>query len=89
MLDSKILEQLRTRLEEMVKLLNGKEWSQYLIFLRGRRGFLQDKVNRAVREGNLVEAQIAMALLEDGDKAIELFRKRLSETENQLQKGEI
>ena len=79
------MDEMNAQLQGMRKLLVSDEWSLWANFLkRERRGYLQNKVNAAVESGNLVEAQIALALFKDCNKQIELFGRHIQEAESKL-----
>ncbi len=85
MADPKMVEELTQQLEATRKLLTGPEWSIWTNFLkRERRQYLQNRVNAAVKTGNTVEAQIALALMEDCLKQIELFGQSVREAESKI-----
>lgn len=89
MIDSKIAEDLRNQLTAVRRLLASPDWLIWSDFLKKeRRKYLQDKVNAFIREGNLVQAQIALALKDDCLKQIELFGKYISDTESKIKQGE-
>ena len=81
-------EDLRQQLETMRALLKSHDWVVWLNFLKkDRRLHLQNKVNSAVKEGDVVQAQIALALMDDCLKQIELFGRIISETESKINQG--
>jgi len=88
MLDPKTADELLRQLDSQKRLLTSPEWLEFVRFLKKeRKPYLQSKVNSWVKEGNIVQAQIALALMDDVDKEIELFRKYVSETESKVKQG--
>lgn len=75
---------LAIQVEEMQDLIKSPEWRHYLQFLRERKSFLQNKVNTLLGSNEEVKAKIALALMHDCDKQIELFRQKVSEAESKL-----
>ena len=85
MADTRLMDELQAQLQGMRKLLVSEEWTLWANFLKKeRRGYLQNKLNAAVEAGNLVEAQIALALHKDCVKQIDLFSRHIQETESKL-----
>ena len=81
-MDTRLMDELQSQLQGMRKLLVSEEWILWANFLKkDRRGHLQNKINSAVEAGNLVEAQIALALFKDCVKQIDLFSRHIQETE--------
>lgn len=80
-------EELRQRLEEVTRLCKGPEWRQWVEHLNWRKSYLQNEINKAVRNGELVKSQIALALMNDVDDQMRLFRKRVGDTESKLREG--
>lgn len=74
MANPEFLDELNKQLDQVKSLMESKDWGIWTTFLRKeRRGYLQNKVNAAVKAGNLTEAQVASALMDDCIKQIELF----------------
>lgn len=63
--------------EDALFLLRSPEWKQYIAFLKNRHAKLQDRVNVAVGNGEIVRAQIALAVMEDSMKQAELFKQSI------------
>ena len=83
--DLSMIESLNAQLQSMRSLLVSEEWVQWTNFLkRERRGYLQNKANSLLREGKYEEARIALALMDDCVKMIEIFGRSISDTENKL-----
>ena len=81
--------QLDRDLQEIRKLLTGKEWAQWTNFLKKKRKpVLQNQVNQFVREGELTKAQIALSKMDDCDRQIELFGTYIKDLEEEAKKGE-
>ncbi len=59
--------------DEIVRLLSGTEWRQWVEFLGHRHKALQNKVNQAVDKGSLEEARIARALMVDCKRQAQEF----------------
>ena len=88
-MDTRLMDEMNAQLQGMRKLLVSDEWSLWANFLkRERRGYLQNKVNAAIREKRYDEASVALALYDDCTKQIELFGRHISDTESKL-KGNI
>ena len=84
-MDTRLMDELQAQLQGMRKLLVSEEWSIWANFLkRERRQFLQNRVNSAVESGNIGEAQIALALMKDCIRQIELFGNYVKETESRI-----
>ena len=84
-MDTRMIDEMNQELHTMRSLFTSPEWSIWAKFLKSeRRGYLQNKINSAVESGNLVEAQIALALYKDCVKQIELFGRHIVETEKQI-----
>ena len=80
-------EQLTDNLGDALALLNGDEWKQYILFIRGRARKLQDDVNRAVRESRSEDARVALAVMEDRKKQVEVFIENIKiRTQNERNK---
>ena len=83
--DTRLMDELQVQLQGMRKLLVSEEWSIWANFLRKeRRSFLQNRVNSAVESGDVVEAKVALALMRDCQKQIELFGNHVKETESRI-----
>ena len=83
--DTRLMDELQDQLQGMRKLLVSDEWALWANFLkRERRQFLQNRVNSAVESGNIDEAQIALALMKDCIRQIELFGNYVKETESRI-----
>jgi hypothetical protein len=81
-------EALDKQLTDIRALLTSPEWLVWANFLKKvRRGYLRSRVEKAVREGNIIEAQIAQALLDDCEKQLELFGGYIKDIEK-TSKGE-
>lgn len=74
--------------EEGIALLNSTEWRQYVKFLEKRVITFQNKVNDAVSKGNIVDAQVSLALLRDSEKLARSFRQQVLENKAKLKKQE-
>lgn len=74
--------------EEGIALLNSTEWRQYIKFLEKRVLGFQNKVNDAVSKGNIVDAQVSLALLRDSEKLAKSFRQQVLENKAKLKKQE-
>lgn len=84
-LEPKEIESLTIEVEEIGRLLKSNEWRHWLKFLQqDRRAYLQNEVNTALSQGEVLKAQIALALMKDVDKQIALFRKKFSDAESKL-----
>lgn len=77
-------DELQEQYDEVLKLLRSPEWGHWLAFLKSRKAFLQNKVNEYTRTNDPFQARVALALMEDVDKQVELFRKKFSDTESKL-----
>ncbi len=75
---------LQLRVEETINLFKSQEWRQWMVHLSERRSFLQNQVNVFTRQADAVKAQIALALLDDVDYNLRLFRKKFSDAEAKL-----
>lgn len=75
-------------IDAMKRLVTSPAWAQYAIFLRTtRKEILQDKVNAAVRSGEIVKAQIELALMDAAERDAKLFVESISQREYNLKKG--
>ena len=79
-------EQLRKDIEDSLKLLRSQEWKEYVKALKVRQVRLQNKINAAVRSGDIVDAQINLALMDNCDQQVGLFRKYVIDTNSKLRK---
>ncbi len=76
---------LSIQIEEIRDLLRSREWQHWLKFLRNRKSFLQHKVNTLLVSDQDLKAKIALALMNDVDKQIELFQGVLKDLESKKQ----
>ena len=74
--------------EEMRKLIHGDGWQHYVRFLKGRKPAFQGRVNAAVRAGDLVKAQIEVALMDELEKQIELFVALVKDAQPEAKQGD-
>lgn len=74
------------QLEEMMRLIHSPEWRHWVEFLENRKKELQEKVNNLLGQDSIVEARIALALMRDADKQMELFRSRIKDIEKDINK---
>ena len=72
--------------ENMVMLLKSPEWLEWVRFLRARTVTLKDKVLRHVRNKEYDDALKVVAVIDDIDTQIELFKSRKRDLENELSK---
>lgn len=85
MLDPEVKDELDAQLQTCRRLLTSPDWIVWVKFLKqDRRGYLQNKINQAVKDGELVQAQIMLALQEDCLRQIELFGNFIKKTESEL-----
>ena len=70
--------------EDCLKLIRSPEWKHYANYLKNRAQKLQKRVNQAVKQGDLTEAQISLAILEDSINQANLFIKKAVETKKSL-----
>lgn len=84
-MDNRTKEELLNDLEACRQLITSPEWSIWTKFLKvKRKGYLQNKVNMLIREKKYDEAQIALALMDDCEKQIELFGNFMREADSKL-----
>jgi hypothetical protein len=78
------LDTLQEQFEDTLKLLKSPEWFRWLAFLKTRKTYLQNKVNEYTRQNDTLQAKVALALMDDVDKQVELFQKKFSDLESKL-----
>lgn len=83
-MDSLTKEALRDRYEKVIQLLSSQEWDMWVEFMKRRRTYFQHKLNGEVRSGNLVQAQIYLALIEDAESMISEFKKEPKRIEKEI-----
>ena len=83
-LNSKQKEILSDKYEGMSKLINSEAWLLWVDFLKGRKNHFQDVMNAAVEDGNLEQAKIAKALMDDSMEQIKLFTGELKKLDKQI-----
>ena len=83
-MDGKTKELLRKKYEGMSKLINSEEWVLWVDFLKGRKNHFQDVINASVNDGNLEQAKIAKALMDDSMEQIKLFTGQLKSLDQQI-----
>lgn len=83
-MDSKTRELLRQKYEGMSKLIGSDEWVYWVDFLKGRKQHFQDQINAHVENGNLEQARIAKALMDDSMEQIRLFTGELKKLDTQI-----
>ena len=84
-IDPETREALDRQLQEARQLLTSDEWRVWSQFLRTkRRGYLQNKLNESVEKGDIVQAQICKALMDDCIKMLDLFSSFLKEADGKL-----
>lgn len=71
--------EIKNMISDGLSLLRSEEWTVYVRFLRERAVKLQDDVNDAVRRGDIVKAQICLAVLEDSVNQCHIFKKQIKE----------
>lgn len=82
MLDKLNIDELNSELDSIRRLLGSHDWGVWIKFLkRDRKEHLQKKVNMAVRNGNINDAQCALTLLDDCDRQLELFKSYIKKLE--------
>ena len=75
-------------IDDMVKVLSGREWGVYKKFLSNRVLQLKDKILIFVRAGNIVEAQKSLAVVDDIQRQVDMFKKTRIELENDINREE-
>jgi len=75
-------------IDDMVKVLSGREWGVYKKFLSNRVLQLKDKTLIVVRAGNIVEAQKSLAVVDDIQRQVDMFKKTRIELENDINREE-
>lgn len=88
MVNSPLEIQARKDNEEAFFLIQTAEWKQYVAFLKRRAIKLQGYVNDAVKKGDLLDAQVQLALMEDGQRQIAAFIQQTVQTKQGLNKKE-
>lgn len=73
---------------DMKKILASPEWNVYMKFLTERSIQLKEKVLVYVRGANLLEAQKALAVVDDIQKQVDLFKQTRIDLENKPLKEE-
>jgi len=66
-------DQLKKDNQEALELLRSEDWRVYREFIKKRIRNFQDQVNSHVASGDLVEAKVALALMKDSEKLINVF----------------
>lgn len=79
-----LTEQLKKDTAEGLSLLQSDDWRQYLIFLKKRNERLQGNVNDAVRKGDILEARVCLALMEDSQKQAEVFKQNIMQKKQEM-----
>jgi len=75
-------------IDDMVKVLSGREWGVYKKFLSNRVLQLKDKILISVRAGNIVEAQKSLAVVDDIQRQVDMFKKTRIDLENEINREE-
>ena len=89
MADTRLMDELQSQLQGMRKLLVSEEWILWANFLKKeRKGYLQNKVNNCVRERRFDDAAIALALMDDCLRQVDLFSKHIKNTDEKLNQKE-
>ena len=74
--------------DDMTLLLRGKEWRTWVNHIKDLRITRVEKAIAQIRDGNLSEAQKYVAIIDDIDKQISMFKNKKVELENELNKEE-
>ena len=82
------LEQERKDVKEALSLLRSGEWKQYVAFKMRRAAKFQKEANDAIRKGNLVQAQLNLALMDDNLSETETFKTQVLKKKEKLNQGE-
>lgn len=85
--DREIEQQSRLENEDALKLMRSEEWKQYVNFLKRKSVKLQKKVNDAVEKGDIVEAKVQLAMMQDCTKSIEAFCQQTLQQRANLNKA--
>ena len=73
---------------DFLKLIQSPEWALWQEFLDDHKIWMQGRANQSLREGNMLQASIYLALMDECDMQIEAFKMRGSLLKKEVEKME-